>query len=67
MRYRIETDREEDGRWIAEIPELPGVMVYAGTEPGAIVRVKALAMHVLADRIEREGDGEAFPLSFVSG
>ncbi len=40
---RVETEREEDGRWIAEIPELPGVMVYGQTWEEAITRVEALA------------------------
>jgi len=48
----IELDREEDGRWIAEIPNLPGVMVYGKTKPEAIRSVRALALRVLADRVE---------------
>lgn len=51
--FRIEFDREEDGRWIAEIPELPGVMVYAETKQDAEVKVTALALRVLADRTEQ--------------
>jgi len=43
---RIEIDREEDGRWIAEIPELPGVMVYADTRKQAISKAEALALRV---------------------
>jgi predicted RNase H-like HicB family nuclease len=48
----IEIEQEEDGRWIGEIPELPGVMVYGQSREDAIIRVKALALRVLADQIE---------------
>ena len=48
---KIETDREEDGRWIAEMPDLPGVMVYGTTEAEACARVMALAREVIAERI----------------
>ena len=51
-------DREDDGRWVAEIPELPGVLVYGRTEDDAITKVKALGLRVLADRIE---NGEVVP------
>jgi len=54
----IETEREDDGRWIAEVPDLPGVMVYGGSREEAISRVKALALRVLADRLEH---GESIP------
>jgi predicted RNase H-like HicB family nuclease len=52
VKLRIELDRERDGRWLAEIPQLPGVMVYAPTRAGAIAKVEALALRVIADRIE---------------
>lgn len=55
---RIETDREADGRWIAEVPALPGVIVYGATESEARSKVTALALRVLADRIEH---GEPVP------
>jgi predicted RNase H-like HicB family nuclease len=48
----IETEREEDGRWIAELPELSGVMSYGDTREDAISKVKALALRVFADRLE---------------
>lgn len=51
---KIEIEREEDGRWIAEIPELPGVMVYGDTRKQAIAKAEALALRVLADRLEHE-------------
>jgi predicted RNase H-like HicB family nuclease len=52
----IEIEREDDGRWIAEIPELPGVMVYGDQRNEAISRVKVLALRVLADRLEHGED-----------
>ncbi len=55
---RIEIEQEEDGRWLTEIPELPGVMVYGGSREEAVARVKALALRVLADRLEH---GETVP------
>lgn len=55
---RIEFDREEDGRWIAEVPDLPGVMVYGATREEARAKVEALALRTLADRIEH---GEQIP------
>jgi predicted RNase H-like HicB family nuclease len=54
----IEVEQEEDGRWLTEIPDLPGVMVYGATREEAVARVKALALRVLADRLEQ---GEAIP------
>ena len=58
MNYSIEIDREDDGRWIAEVPELPGVMVYGSDRAAAIARVQALAFRVLAERLEH---GEPLP------
>jgi predicted RNase H-like HicB family nuclease len=55
---KIEIEREEDGRWIAEIPELPGVMVYGESRNEAISKAEALALRVLADRLEH---GEEIP------
>ncbi len=54
MMFAIEFELESDGRWIAEIDELPGVMVYGATQQEARARVEALALRVLADRIEAE-------------
>ena len=50
--WNIELDREEDGRWIAEIPGLPGVMVYGKSKDEAVRKVYVLALRVLADQIE---------------
>lgn len=52
MKFRIEIDREDDGRWIAEISELPGVMAYGKTRQEAIAKVEALALRVVADQTE---------------
>ena len=56
---RIEIEREEDGRWIAEILELPGVLAYGETEAEAQNKATALALRVIADRIEH---GEPVPI-----
>lgn len=55
---KIEIERENDGRWIAEIDDLSGVMAYGGTREEAIARVKALALRVIAERLEF---GETIP------
>ncbi len=52
----VEIDREEDGRWIADVVDLPGVMVYGVTKAEAFVAAKALALRVLADRMESGDD-----------
>jgi predicted RNase H-like HicB family nuclease len=53
---KIEIDREEDGRWIAEIVDLPGVLAYGQTREAAIERVKAMSLRVIADRLEHGED-----------
>jgi len=58
MQFIVNVDREDDGRWIAEVPDLPGVLVYGVTQEDAMARVKALSLRVLADRIEH---GEPVP------
>ena len=52
MPFKIEVDREEDGRWIAEATDLPGVLAYGSTKDEAIRSVQVLALRVWADRIE---------------
>jgi len=52
--YRVETEREADGRWMAEIVDLPGVLAYGATEKEAVASAQALALRVLADRIEEQ-------------
>ena len=58
MKIEIELEQEDDGRWIAEVADLPGAMVYGHTREDAIVKVKALALRVIADRLEH---GEETP------
>ena len=58
MNFKIEFEREDDGRWIAEISELPGVMAYGATRVEAEAAVEALALRVIADRIEAEKVGQ---------
>jgi predicted RNase H-like HicB family nuclease len=50
--FTIEVEQEEDGRWIAEILEIPGVLVYGSTQQQAISNVQALALRVIADKLE---------------
>jgi predicted RNase H-like HicB family nuclease len=58
MTFLVEVEQEIDGRWIAEVPDLPGVMAYGDSSAGAIARVQALALRVVAERLEH---GEAGP------
>jgi predicted RNase H-like HicB family nuclease len=52
--YKVETELETDGRWIAEVVELPGALAYGATEKEAVASAQALALRVLADRIEEQ-------------
>ena len=56
MRFNIETERETDGRWIAEIPELPGALAYGKTEEEAKANAYALALRSIADGVEKSRD-----------
>ena len=58
MTFGIELDREDDGRWLAEVPALSGVMCYGATRADATARVQALALRAVAERLEH---GEAEP------
>jgi predicted RNase H-like HicB family nuclease len=58
MGMTVEVEQEADGRWLAEAPELPGVLVYDPTRAGAIARAQALALRVIADRLDH---GEPVP------
>jgi predicted RNase H-like HicB family nuclease len=63
--FNIETERETDGRWIAEVTELPGVMRYGASQDEAVARVQALALRVVADRLEHdEVTGDLLSISF---
>ncbi len=63
MKLTIEIEPEDDGRWLAEVMELPGVMVYAATQQQAVARAQALALHVLAERLE---SGEMSPENSIA-
>jgi predicted RNase H-like HicB family nuclease len=58
MIFRIETEQEADGRWIAEVDSLPGVQSYGMTRTAAVAKVQALALRVLAEKMD---NGEAVP------
>lgn len=58
MNFSIEYEQEQDGRWLAEVLELPGVLVYGKTSQEAIAKAEALALRVMADRLEH---GETLP------
>jgi predicted RNase H-like HicB family nuclease len=67
-RLKIELEQEADGRWIGEVPALPGVMAYGQTKSAALAAVQALALRAMADRLEHQ---EAVPeelmnISFVA-
>lgn len=65
MTFIIELERESDGRWIAEVPTLPGVLCYGADRDEAVARVQALALRVIADRLEhREAPTEFVNVSF---
>ena len=57
MHFTIEHEREEDGRWLADVPELPGVLAYGATADEAMGRAEVLALRVLAKRIEHNESG----------
>jgi predicted RNase H-like HicB family nuclease len=52
VNYTLECEQEEDGRWIAEVTQLPGVMTYGATRDEAILKAEALALRVIAERLE---------------
>lgn len=58
MSLKIESEREDDGRWLAEVMDLSGAMAYGATREEAVARAQALALRVIADRLEH---GEAVP------
>lgn len=57
MNLTFETELEADGRWIAEVPQLPGVMAYGASEKEAMGNAEALALRALAERIENNESG----------
>lgn len=64
MKFTIESEQEEDGRWLAEVLELPGVMVYGQTKQEALAKAQALALRALAERLEH-GEMLAEPLNIL--
>jgi predicted RNase H-like HicB family nuclease len=64
VQFGIEVEREEDGRWIAEVPDLPGVQTYGQDRGEAVTRVQALALRVLAERLEQGEAPEFLTVSF---
>jgi len=67
MQFTIETELETDGRWIAEVLELPGVLKYGATRAKAVASAEALALRVLAERLENgEQLAEPIQISFAA-
>lgn len=64
MELSIESEREDDGRWLAEVPQLPGCLAYGATREEALSRTQALALRVLADRLEH-GETPAEPITIA--
>ena len=57
MKFEIECEREDDGRWLAEVPQLAGVLAYGASANQAMARAQALALRVLAERLENNETG----------
>jgi predicted RNase H-like HicB family nuclease len=67
MTFAIELEQEDDGRWIAEVRDLPGVLVYGASADEARARVQALALRVVADRLEHgEANSELMTITFAA-
>jgi len=67
MVFRVEIERETDGRWLAEVIELPGVMAYGQSREEALAKAKALALRVVADRLDHGETGPDLPsISFAA-
>jgi predicted RNase H-like HicB family nuclease len=64
MTFTVDYEQEEDGRWIAEVLELPGVMVYGATKDEALAKAQALALRVVAERLDH-GEMLAEPLNIL--
>jgi predicted RNase H-like HicB family nuclease len=62
MNFSIEHEQEADGRWLAEVPELPGVLAYGASAEEAMAKAEALALRVLADRLEH-GESRPIPIN----
>jgi predicted RNase H-like HicB family nuclease len=67
MTLHIEIEQEADGRWVAEVSDVPGVLAYGVTRPDAVAKVQALALRVLADRMEHgEAVAEFLNVTFLA-
>jgi predicted RNase H-like HicB family nuclease len=67
VKLSIESECEDDGRWLAEVPELPGVLAYGSTRDEALAKAQVLASRVLAERIEhKEGGPEPISISIAA-
>jgi predicted RNase H-like HicB family nuclease len=67
MKFTVEIEQEEDGRWIAEVIDLPGVLAYGNTPEQAKAKVQALALRVVADRLEHgEAGSDLVTVSFAA-
>jgi predicted RNase H-like HicB family nuclease len=66
MKFTIEHEQEEDGRWLAEVLELPGVLAYGKDIEEAIARAQALALRVVADRLEHNESVSPLTISFAA-
>ncbi|NCP15502.1 type II toxin-antitoxin system HicB family antitoxin [bacterium] len=66
MKFTIEYEQEEDGRWLAEVLELPGVLAYGKDREDAIARAQALALRVVADRLEHSESISPLLISFAT-
>ncbi len=65
--FKIEVEQEEDGRWLAEVLELPGVLAYGQSQQAAVSKVQALALRVVAERLEHGETGPQFlSISFAA-
>jgi predicted RNase H-like HicB family nuclease len=64
MNFTMECERETDGRWIAEVPELPGVLSYGDSAADAMSKAEVLALRVIADRLEN-GESEPVSIHFI--
>lgn len=62
MNFHIEYERESDGRWLAEVPEIPGVLTYGTSPEEAMAKAETLALRTLADRIE-SGENRPMPIN----
>jgi predicted RNase H-like HicB family nuclease len=67
IRFTIEYEQEEDGRWLAEVLELPGVLAYGRTPEDAMAKAQALGLRVLADRIEHGEEAPALRIAHSTG